>query len=144
MTHVLSEVDFHRVSNYLEFALTIVLKSFLKFDALCKRSLARLQSLFNCKIFDTRPSAWLASECHTWIADDYDSFRNFGVSAYLTATGLAVSKRFRRRGIAVQLLKAREKFCSEFNIELTLNRFSSDYANKAADKAGFQLARIRR
>lgn len=78
------------------------------------------------------------------ITNDLNEFKHYGVDKYLTAAGLSVAKQYRGRGIGVQLLKTREPFCKEFGIKLTLNRFSSNYSNACADKAGFKLEKIRR
>lgn len=75
---------------------------------------------------------------------DFEPFEHYGVNEYLSAGGLAVARKYRRRGIALELLKTREKLCNQFGIEMTLNVFSSDYANACADKAGFKLENKRR
>lgn len=68
-----------------------------------------------------------------------DPFEYYEVNEYLAAGGFAVARKYRRRGIALEFLKTREKFCKQFGIEMTLNIFTSDYANACADKAGFKL-----
>lgn len=78
------------------------------------------------------------------ITENFNEFKHYGVNTYLTGAGLAVAGKYRGLGIGVQLLKTREKFCNEFGIKLTLNRFSSNYSNACADKAGFKLERISR
>ncbi|KAG4077576.1 hypothetical protein HA402_003003 [Bradysia odoriphaga] len=61
----------------------------------------------------------------------------FNSEQVLNGGGLCVSPKYRNRGIGVELLKAREPFCEEFNIKLTWNVFTSDVAGRCAAKAGF-------
>lgn len=53
------------------------------------------------------------------------------------AAGLYVTEAYRNRGIAVEMIKAREKVGKAVGIEACSNVFSSLGAQKAAKKAGF-------
>lgn len=108
-----------------------------------------LKLFFNCQPDPTenlKTSLQLNRLCEVLqsISKGFNEFKHYGVDKYLTAAGLSVAQQYRRRGIAVQLLKTREIFCNEFGIKLTLNKFSSNYSNASADKAGFKLEKIRR
>lgn len=73
------------------------------------------------------------------LREKHDTFKDHGVDSFLTSIGLVVDKRYRGRGIAEQLLRARLPICKEFGIKLTATTFSSDISNRVADKVGFQL-----
>lgn len=55
----------------------------------------------------------------------------------MCAAGLYVDKKFRNRGIAVEMLKARSKIGKTVGIQVSSNVFSSLGAQKAAAKVGF-------
>ena len=67
----------------------------------------------------------------------YDVYDVFKVEQYLTAYGLSVSSKYRGRGIATEILKARVPFCKAFSIPLTATLFTARISQKAAVKAGF-------
>ena len=56
----------------------------------------------------------------------------------MCAAGLYVDKKFRNRGIAVEMLKARSKIGKAIGIQVSSNVFSSLGAQKAAAKVGFE------
>lgn len=56
----------------------------------------------------------------------------------LIGGGLCVATAYRGRGIGEALLRAREPFCKEFDIPMTMNVFTSDSGIRCAEKAGFK------
>ncbi|XP_032685192.1 uncharacterized protein LOC116850699 [Odontomachus brunneus] len=66
-------------------------------------------------------------------------YERYGVDKYLFAVGLSVAPDFRRYGLGTDLLKTRDKIGREYNIQMTSTVFSSPYAMKAAERAGFEL-----
>lgn len=54
------------------------------------------------------------------------------------AAGLYVNETFRNRGIAVEMLKARQILGKAIGIQVTSNVFSSLAAQKAAIRAGYE------
>lgn len=56
----------------------------------------------------------------------------------MCAAGLYVDKKFRNRGIAVEMLKARSTIGKSVGIQVSSNVFSSLGAQKAAAKVGFE------
>lgn len=57
----------------------------------------------------------------------------------LIAYGLSVSKKYRQRGIATEILRARIPLCKMFNIPLTSTVFTAIGSQKPAEKIGFQV-----
>uniref|UniRef100_A0A336LW64 CSON004142 protein n=1 Tax=Culicoides sonorensis TaxID=179676 RepID=A0A336LW64_CULSO len=68
-----------------------------------------------------------------------DPFEKYNVDKYLTALGLSVDTKYRGRGIATEILKARVPLCKAMNIPLTTTVFTGDASQKCAIKAGFQF-----
>lgn len=56
----------------------------------------------------------------------------------MVAAGLFVDEKFRNRGIAVEMLKARGEIAKAVEIEVGSNVFSSLGAQRAATKAGYE------
>lgn len=81
---------------------------------------------------------WNTFEAHIYVGQQFNVFERFGVDRYLTAYGLAVNRRYRGRGIATELLKARIPMCKAFGIELTATNFTAVGSQLAAAKAGFK------
>lgn len=54
------------------------------------------------------------------------------------AYGLGVKKEYRGRGIAVEILKAREPLLKALGVEVTMTIFSTISSQKAAEKAEYQ------
>lgn len=73
-----------------------------------------------------------------FISSQVDVFEKFKVDAYLTAYGLSVSRKYRGRGIATEILRARIPFCQAFGIKISSTVFSSLPAQKSAAKVGFK------
>lgn len=67
-----------------------------------------------------------------------DVFNFYKVDAYLAAIGLSVHPSYRCRGIAVEMLKAREEVLRHLGLKLTSTQFTGLGAQKAARKAGFE------
>ncbi|XP_013178217.1 PREDICTED: uncharacterized protein LOC106125526 [Papilio xuthus] len=68
----------------------------------------------------------------TVIYDKYD------VNAYLMGAGLSVTPEYRGLGIAVELLKARKALAKELGFKVTGGIFTSDSAQKSAEKADME------
>lgn len=62
----------------------------------------------------------------------------FNVGKYLGAIGLCVNRKYRSRGIATEMLKARIGVMQSLNLSLTACTFTSLGAQKAAKRAGYQ------
>lgn len=67
----------------------------------------------------------------------FDPFKFYAVDILMFALGLIVLPSYRQRGIAFQLMKARELVCKAVGIQVTSNVFTSFGAQRAAEKAGF-------
>lgn len=68
----------------------------------------------------------------------FDPFAHYGVDRLMFAAGLYVSESYRNRGIAVEMMKAREAIGTAAGIRVSSNVFSSLGAQKAAVKCGFE------
>ncbi|XP_062554727.1 uncharacterized protein LOC134219856 [Armigeres subalbatus] len=79
-----------------------------------------------------------AVKTHLYMTKEFNVFEHYNVERYLTAYGLAISHRYRGRGIAVEMLKARIPICQAFGVELSATNFTAIASQKAAEKAGFQ------
>lgn len=73
-----------------------------------------------------------------YISSLVNIYEDFQVDSYLTAYGLNVSRKYRGRGIAAEILKARIPFCHAFGIKITGTLFTSSLAQKSASKVGFK------
>ncbi|XP_053692410.1 uncharacterized protein LOC128740864 [Sabethes cyaneus] len=62
----------------------------------------------------------------------------YGIANRLVAYGLSVNKRYRRRGIATEILKARVPMCKALGIKLAAHSFSAPGSQRAAAKAGYR------
>lgn len=62
----------------------------------------------------------------------------YQVDAYLATMGLCVNSAYRGRGIATQMLKARQEIMKILNLKLTSTQFTGEGSQKAAMKAGFE------
>lgn len=68
----------------------------------------------------------------------YDIFEHFNVDTYLTSYALLVHPKYRKRGIATHILKARIPFMKQLGINVSATVFSSIGSQIAASKAGFE------
>lgn len=76
--------------------------------------------------------------------ENCDTLEIYGVDKYLTSVGLVVNAKYRGRGIAEHILRARKLICNTFGIKVTSTVFTSDSSNRIADKVGFKLDKIMR
>jgi GNAT superfamily N-acetyltransferase len=67
----------------------------------------------------------------------FDVFEHYNVDKYMTAFGLSVSKLYRRRGIATEILKARVPLGRAFGIKVTSTVFTAIGSQMSAANAGF-------
>lgn len=67
----------------------------------------------------------------------FDPFYYYEVDTIIFAAGLYVNTKYRNRGIAVEMLKARCELGKSVNVLVSSNIFSSVGAQKAAVKAGY-------
>ncbi|XP_055586148.1 uncharacterized protein LOC129738858 [Uranotaenia lowii] len=74
-----------------------------------------------------------------YVGEQCNVFEKYGVDRYMTAYGLAIDSRYRGRGIATEMLKARVPMCKALGISLTSTNFTAIGSQLAAAKAGFQL-----
>ncbi|XP_001663020.2 uncharacterized protein LOC5576923 [Aedes aegypti] len=75
---------------------------------------------------------------HLYMTEQFDVFQRYNVDRYLTAYGLALNHRYRGRGIATEILKARVPICRAFDVRLSATNFTAVASQKAAEKAGFR------
>lgn len=68
----------------------------------------------------------------------FNPFEYYQVENLMFAAGLYVNENYRNRGIAVEMIKVREKVGKTVGVEACSNVFSSLGAQKAAKKAGFE------
>lgn len=62
----------------------------------------------------------------------------YNVDEYLAAMGLGVHPAYQKRGIATQMLKARENVMKILNLKLTSTQFTGEISQKAAMRAGYE------
>lgn len=68
----------------------------------------------------------------------FDPFSHYQVDKVMFAAGLFVDDRYRQRGIAVEMVKARVEVGKAVNVQVSSNVFSSLGAQRAAQKVGFE------
>lgn len=73
-----------------------------------------------------------------YAADQFNAFQHYEVDKFVSALGLSVNPKFRGRGVAVELLKARVPLCKAYNVKLTANTFTGLVSQACARKAGFE------
>ncbi|XP_055528398.1 uncharacterized protein LOC129720748 [Wyeomyia smithii] len=73
-----------------------------------------------------------------YCSKQFDYTEHYGVKLRLVAYGLAVNKRYRGRGIATEILKARVPMCKALGIQLAAHPFSAIGSQKAATNAGYR------
>lgn len=73
-----------------------------------------------------------------YMTNQFNLFEHYNVTHYLTAYGLAINHRYRGRGIATEVLKARVPLCKALGIKLTATNFTAVGSQVAAKKAGFE------
>ncbi len=57
---------------------------------------------------------------------------------YLRSYGLTVGKEYRKRGIATQLLKARQAYMKDLGIQVSSAECTGPYIQRAAKNAGYE------
>ncbi|XP_058116219.1 uncharacterized protein LOC131287956 [Anopheles ziemanni] len=75
---------------------------------------------------------------YDYMTDTGNLFQRHAVDKYLAAYGLSVNSRYRGRGIATEILKARIPICKAFGLRLTSTNFTAIGSQKAAMKVGFK------
>lgn len=78
-------------------------------------------------------------ECVKHILDKADVFNFHNEDYYLSGTGLAIDVSYCGRGIATEMLKARESILKFIGVAVTSTGFSSIGAQTAAKKAGYTV-----
>lgn len=73
-----------------------------------------------------------------YMTNQFNIFKHYNVDRYLTAYGLGINHRYRGRGIATEILKARIPMCRAFGIQVTSTNFTAIGSQKAAAKVGFE------
>ncbi|XP_058116218.1 uncharacterized protein LOC131287957 [Anopheles ziemanni] len=73
-----------------------------------------------------------------YMTETANLFERYGVDKYLTAYGLSVNTRYRGRGIATEILKARVPICKAFGLRLTSTSFTAIGSQVPAAKVGFK------
>ncbi|XP_058116749.1 uncharacterized protein LOC131288503 [Anopheles ziemanni] len=73
-----------------------------------------------------------------YMTDTTNLFERYNVDNYLTAYGLSVNSRYRGRGIATEILKARVPICKAFGLRLTSTNFTAIGSQVPAAKVGFK------
>uniref|UniRef100_A0A182J1P0 N-acetyltransferase domain-containing protein n=1 Tax=Anopheles atroparvus TaxID=41427 RepID=A0A182J1P0_ANOAO len=73
-----------------------------------------------------------------YMTETVNLFERYGVDKYLTAYGLSVNNRYRGRGIATEILKARVPICRAFGLRLTSTNFTAIGSQIPATKIGFK------
>jgi GNAT superfamily N-acetyltransferase len=68
----------------------------------------------------------------------FDPFKHYAVDQIMFGLGLIVLPEYRRRGVACELMKAREPLGKAVGVYLSSNVFTSIGAQRAAEKAGYE------
>lgn len=76
-------------------------------------------------------------EVITYTGKQFNAFKHYNISKYLTDYGLLVHPDYRKLGIATEMLKARIPMMKELGIELTVSDFTGTGSQLAAIKAGY-------
>jgi hypothetical protein len=73
-----------------------------------------------------------------YITKAVNIFDVYGVEKFLNGTGLCVDIKYRKCGIATELLKARKLLMKSIDVNLTSTIFTTIGSQKAAKAAGFE------
>ncbi|XP_053692412.1 uncharacterized protein LOC128740866 [Sabethes cyaneus] len=73
-----------------------------------------------------------------YVSKQFNCADHYGTVNRLIAYGLSVNKRYRGRGIATEILKARVPMCKALGIKLAAHPFSAPGSQGAATKAGYR------
>lgn len=77
------------------------------------------------------------AEATKFIDNGFNVMQHYGVDRYVFAAGLAVDSKYRGRGIATEILKARGPLLKAIGLNVTTSIFSTVGAQKAALAAGY-------
>lgn len=68
---------------------------------------------------------------------NFNVYKNYKVDKYLTAYGLCVNPNYRRRGIAIEMLRARKPYLKDLGLTVTSTAFTGVGSQIAASRAGY-------
>lgn len=92
----------------------------------------------NFKLEVREDNTWKA--VHDYALASFNLFKHYEFAdKILIAYGLSVSKKYRQRGIATEILRARIPLCQHLGILLTSTVFTAIGSQKPAEKIGFQV-----
>ena len=72
-----------------------------------------------------------------YVKNKFDIYSHYEVDQYLYGVGLCVKQAYRGRGIATELLRARESLLKTINLTITSALFTTIASQKAALKADY-------
>lgn len=94
--------------------------------------------LESLKLDINRNNIWKA--VHDFALVNFNLFEKYTFADHiLIAYGLSVNKKFRRRGVATELLRARIPLCRTLRIPLTSTVFTASGSQRPAEKIGFEV-----
>lgn len=73
-----------------------------------------------------------------YFSEKSNTYERYGVDEYLTAMGLSVMPKFRGRGLATEILRARIPLCRAVGLSLTSTVFTAIGSQIPAGKVGFE------
>lgn len=79
----------------------------------------------------------MQSEASIYILNAVNVFDVYGVEKFVSGSGLCVDSKYRRCGIAKELLKARKSLMKSIDVSLTSTMFTTHGAQQAAKSVGF-------
>ncbi|XP_058812237.1 uncharacterized protein LOC131676876 [Topomyia yanbarensis] len=79
----------------------------------------------------------MVTESYGGILKQAEIFEKYNVDHYLSAWGLSVSPKYRGRGVATELLRARIPLCRAMGLRVTVTLFSHPGSQIPAAKVGF-------
>ncbi|XP_055617018.1 uncharacterized protein LOC129762608 [Toxorhynchites rutilus septentrionalis] len=77
-------------------------------------------------------------DCTLYLTEKGNLFERHHIDHFLSAWGLSVHPNFRRRGLATEILSARDPICRAFGLSLSATVFSHPGSQIPAAKVGFQ------
>lgn len=94
--------------------------------------------LKDLKLDINRNNIWKA--VHDFALINFDLFEKYTFADHiLIAYGLSVNKKYRRRGVATEILRARIPLCRSLQIPLTSTVFTASGSQRPAEKIGFKV-----
>ena len=92
----------------------------------------------NFKLIVRKDNTWKA--VHDFALANFNLFERYNFAdKILIAYGLSVSKQYRKKGIATEILRSRIPLCKALNIPLTSTVFTALGSQKPAEKIGFKV-----